>query len=106
MYSHNKAQKLLIDFLKLKNILINDKECNWIRGILSIIEILRMSVNSQGVESARYCKHACDTWKSMYQGNGSFSDYHLWHDDYNERLKRNISLDAVKNNIAKIIDKV
>lgn len=42
----------------------------------------------------------------MYGGNGSFSDYHLWHDDYNERVKRNIPLDSIKINIAKILDHV
>ena len=42
----------------------------------------------------------------MYGGNGSFSDYHLWHDDYNERVKSNIPLDSIKSNIAKILDRV
>ena len=104
VYCKEIAQKLLIEFLNLKNILINDGECNWIRGVLSIIEKLRISIHSQGVESATYCKEACDAWRLMFSGNGSFSDYHLWHDDYNERVKRNIPLDSIKCNIAKILD--
>ncbi len=104
MYCKEIAQKLLIEFLNLKNILINDGEFNWIRGVLSIIEKLRISIHSQGVESATYCKEACDAWRLMFSGNGSFSDYHLWHDDYNERVKRNIPLDSIKCNIAKILD--
>jgi len=84
VYCKEMAQKLLIEFMNLKNILINDGERNWIRGVLSIIEKLRL----------------------MYGGNGSFSDYHLWHDDYNERVKRNIPLDSIKSNIAKILDHV
>ena len=104
MYCKQMAQKLLIEFMNLKNILINDGERNWIRGVLSIIEKLRVSIDSQGGESASYCKDACDTWRLMYGGNGSFSDYHLWHDDYNERVKRNIPLDSIKCNIAKILD--
>lgn len=106
MYCKEMAQKLLIEFMNLKNILINDGERNWIRGVLSIIEKLRISIDSQGVESASYFKDACDTWRLIYGGNGSFSDYHLWHDDYNERVKRNIPLDSIKSNIAKILDYV
>lgn len=30
----------------------------------------------------------------------------IWHDDYNERVKRNIPLDSIKSNIAKILDRV
>lgn len=104
MYCKEMARKLLIEFLDLKKILINDGERNWIRGVLSIIEKLRVSIDSLGVESATYCKDACDTWRLMYGGNGSFSDYHLWHDNYNERVKRNIPLDSIKSNIAKILE--
>lgn len=104
MYSKEMAQKLLIELLNLEGILVSDGEHNWIRGIISIIEKLRMSIDSQGSESASYYKDACDTWRSMYGGNGSFSDYHLWHDDYKERVKLNMPLDSIKCNIAKILD--
>lgn len=46
MYCKEMAQKLLIEFMNLKNILINDGERNWIRGVLSIIEKLRVSIDS------------------------------------------------------------
>lgn len=38
MYCKEMAQKLLIEFMNLKKILINDGERNWIRGVLSIMK--------------------------------------------------------------------
>ncbi|WP_419964196.1 hypothetical protein [Pantoea vagans] len=97
------AKKLLNEFLKLKLILIKERENNWIRGVLAIIEKLELALSNHCNESVDYCKDACDTWKAMYKGNGSFSDYYIWHDDFEQRVKLNKPLDSIKENIWKII---
>jgi len=97
------AKQLLNEFLKLKFILIKEREDNWIRGVLAIIEKLELSLNNHCTESVDYCKDACNTWKAMYKGNGSFSDYYIWHDDFEQRVKLNKPLDSIRENIWNII---
>lgn len=98
------AKKMLTEFLKLKFILLKEGDSNWLRGILAIIEKLELSLNNNESQSVDYLRDACDTWKTMYKGNGSFSDYYIWHDDFEQRVKLNKPLDSIRENIWSIIN--
>ncbi|MCW0350602.1 hypothetical protein [Pantoea ananatis] len=95
---------LLIEFEILKRILEKEHEKNWMRGVLAIIQKLDFCLNKEGAFGKESLEEACDTWKAMEQGNGSFIDFYIWHDDEKERSEANKFLGSVKNKIWKIIN--
>jgi hypothetical protein len=99
MFKKTSAKDLLSEFKKLRGILVAERDDNWVRGVEAIIEKLEWSLNDRCIEPYTYYSDACDTWKSMYKGNGSFSDYYIWRDDFNERNRLNDDLDNIKDNI-------
>lgn len=94
---------LLNEFRKLKEILIRENESNWIRGIDAIIENIEWSVNEKCDAQYYYFVSSCDTWKTMDKGNGSFSDYYIWRDDLDERVRLNMILEEIKDKIWDIV---
>jgi Zn-finger domain-containing protein len=95
---------LLIEFEFLKKILEKEHEKNWMRGVLAIIEKLDICLNKEGTSEKESLEEACDTWKTMEQGNGSFTDFYIWRDDEKERSEANKFLDSVRSKIWKIIN--
>ncbi|MDJ0088256.1 hypothetical protein [Pantoea allii] len=98
------SANLLNEFETLREILVKEHENNWMRGVLAIIEKLEFCLNNEGVFKKEYLKEACDTWKTMEQGNGSFTDFYIWRDDEKERSEANKFLDSVKSKIWKVIN--
>jgi len=81
-------------FLQLHAIMLAEREANWMRGISHIIAVLGEvesdpSVASQRIEEAR------QSYRSMTAGNGSFSDFHVWREDFDERVKTNRELSRI-----------
>jgi len=104
MDSKNISINLLNEFEELKKILIKENEKNWVRGILAIIEKIERALSKDEALSNEYLEEACNIWKIMEQGNGSFSDFYIWRDDLKERKKANNELVSVKNNIWLIVN--
>lgn len=104
MDSKNISINLLNEFEELKKILIKENEKNWVRGILAIIEKIERALSKDEALSNEYLEGACNIWKIMEQGNGSFSDFYIWRDDLKERKKANNELVSVKNNIWLIVN--
>ncbi len=104
MYHKTLSEELLIEFKKLRNILISEKENNWIRGIESIIEKLEWSIDNKCEDPDHFFYSSCDTWKTMDKGNGSFSDYYIWRDDFDERVRLNKTFQKIKDNIWGIVN--
>lgn len=77
----------------------NENEFNWIRGMEIIKHDLACIVDSNEVGADNKLEDAFDTWKSMHGGNGSFSDFYIWRDDFNEREKYNLNLNDIKGKI-------
>lgn len=99
MFKKIPAKYLLNEFRKLRDILVAERDDNWVRGVEAIIEKLEWSLNAKCIEPCIYYSDACNTWNSMYKGNGSFSDYYIWRDDFNERSRLNDQLNNIKINI-------
>ena len=104
MYNKTLSEELLNEFKKLRCILISEKENNWIRGIDSIIEKLEWSVNDKCDDPVFFFHSSCDTWKMMDKGNNSFSDYYIWRDDFDERVRLNKIYQNVKGKIWDIVN--
>ncbi|MFY0403623.1 hypothetical protein V8Z79_03420 [Pantoea dispersa] len=104
MHSKILSEDLLNEFKKLRDILISEKEINWIRGVESIIEKLEWSNDNRCNDPESFFYSACDTWKTMDKGNGSFSEYYIWRDDFDERVRLNKIYQKIKDNIWDIVN--
>ena len=83
-------------FGELREILETENESNWIRGIRIICNTLENG--SPEFESERF-EEVKRTYASMNGGAGSFSDYYIHRDDFNDRLKSNLRLDQIRDRL-------
>jgi hypothetical protein len=89
-----RAERLRQLFLKLHAIMSVERETNWIRGVSHIIAVLGEVEADPSAASDRIAE-AHQTYRSMTAGNGSFSDFHVWRESFDERLKANEELNKV-----------
>jgi hypothetical protein len=104
MNSVKKSNDLLRLFIELKQVMIRENENNWIRGVNLIIEALsppEYGGKGSADEAVRYVEN---TYRNMVSGNGSFSDFFIWRDDFDDRVKANKELDRIKADIWTLID--
>ena len=95
-----KIDELMRLFLELYKLMKADGENNWIRGISGCLYELEngKACEPDGLERAR------DIYRSMNKGNGSFSDYYIWRDDFQQRKEINDELDVIKSCIEEIFN--
>ena len=74
---------------ELVNILLSENENNWIKSINAIVRELE----SHNIENA------ASIYDTINAGNGSFSDFHIWRNDFDERVKENEKLDRIKREL-------
>lgn len=104
MNSTQKSNDLLQLFNELKKIMIRENENNWIRGVNLIIEALTPPDYGGKGSADEAIKYVEATYRNMVSGNGSFSDFFIWRDDFDEREKANKRLDSVRADIWNLID--
>jgi hypothetical protein len=95
-----RAQRLRELFLKLHAVMSAEREANWIRGVRNIIAILG-EVEADPSAANDRIDEAHRSYRSMTAGNGSFSDFHIWREDFDERVKANAELNKVTEAIWK-----
>lgn len=88
-------------FSRLNQILIDEKELNWLPLIENILGKIDNNSDASGIEVLNYIR---DSFGKCFAGNGSFSDFNIWKDDYYERKKANKELDKLNNKIIKLLD--
>lgn len=88
----------LNDFIELRNILISEDGENWLPGINLIINDLLNAIENNN-EAIDFVKSARDTYSSINKGNGSFSDFCVWRENFDERKKANQNFDNLKKRI-------
>lgn len=84
-------------FVDLIEIMNRDGERNWIRGIKDIHEDLQM--NNKPLSEIAY------SYRLMNSGNGSFSEYFVWKEEIDERIKANDYLNKLTKQIWDILNK-
>lgn len=104
----NNVQKLIElnkNFTELREILIREDENNWIRGINIILSRIHFALidNDDPKETIR---SVGNTFSSMNSGNGSFSDFHAWRENFDERVEVNKEFKTIKNNITGLVASV
>lgn len=89
-------------FIQMRDILIQENEDNWIRGIGSILNQISYSLENN--ENAKdTIKSIENTYSFMNNGNGSFSDFCIWRESFDERVVENQNFMKLKNEISRII---
>ena len=102
MDNTNELVRLNMLFNKLKVILLQENEDNFIRGINSILDMIQSSLEYNENAKATI-KSVGNTYFFMNSGNGSFSDFFIWREDFNERVEANKVLTNLRNDITSLI---
>ena len=79
--------------LELEAYLQAQGDRNWIRGIAAA----RQSLESGNAADAK------SIYKTMCAGNGSFSDYNIYHDDPDTRVRLNAPLERLRSQIWEVL---
>ncbi|MDM0076976.1 hypothetical protein QTH90_21380 [Variovorax sp. J2P1-59] len=72
---------------QLESLLRARGEQNWLRGVTAARAAL---ASAEGMEDAR------SIYASMNRGAGSFADYNVWGEDFDERVELNQPLDRIR----------
>lgn len=99
MINRSQVVFLIEQFNKIIEIMEGENESNWIRGMGMIKNHLADTVNSNEVNESESLKAAFDIWRGIHAGNGSFADFYIWRDDFNERKNQNLNFESIKRNI-------
>ena len=75
---------------QLEALLYARGEQNWLRGVTAAREAL---ASSAGLEGAR------SIYAAMNRGAGSFADYNIWAEDFDERVELNRPLDHLRTEL-------
>jgi hypothetical protein len=89
-------------FEKIQVILLREKEDNWIRGISSIRNRLNQ-VDPSGANIEEVVKDVGISYRHMNSGQGSFADFMVWRDDFDERQKLNQEFESLADKAWKLL---
>lgn len=90
-------EKSLQDLRLMRDIMDSEGETNWIRGIRSAI-----AAGEALHENPEDTFHKMSLiYRAMHGGSGSFSDYFIWRDDFDERSRANKELTEVSERLWK-----
>ena len=89
-------------FDSIHEILIRENENNWIKGINSIRERLSRISNDSALDDIH--KEIGLSYRHMSCGAGSFADFMIWREDFDERQKLNEELESLINKAWKLLD--
>lgn len=99
------AQKLIMlneHFNELRDILIRENEDNWIRGINAILREIHFAIQDND-DAKETIRSVSSTYSFMNSGNGSFSEYYIHREGFDERIEANQELSTIKDNIADLM---
>lgn len=91
-------EQLLNDFVELRNILQIEDGQNWLSSINLIINEISEAIKDDNL-AIDYIKSARDTYSFINKGNGSFSDFCIWREDFTQRKHLNKKFDDLKQKI-------
>ena len=98
----DKLARLADLFTQIRDILIQENESNWIRGINSILNQINYSLASNE-EAKSTIRDIYYSYSLMNRGNGSFSDFYIWREDFAERVIENNKFIEIKDEIGSLI---
>lgn len=82
---------------RLEEVMRSQGETNWIRGVQGTRQAL-LEPGEEGLLAARA------RYKGMLGGNGSFSDYNIWHPDFEARRNANAEINQLRDRLWRAFD--
>lgn len=99
------GERTLILFKELQNILLKEKEINWLTGVDSSIEILNKGLGyTENLEES--LKDVASIYRTMNRGANSFSDFYIQRADFDEQLKENQNLAAITDELWRLLEDI
>jgi hypothetical protein len=95
-----RVQRLQAFFLDLHAIVSSEGRKNLVRSTSHILAILG-EAEENPAQSAERVAEARSFYRSMSVVKGEFAEFHIWRDDFNERLELNKPLEAIRESIRK-----
>ena len=95
--------KLVLLFSELSEILENDNEKHWIRRIQECLSILQ---SKEELNDKTKLTEVKSIYHSSHIGYSGFSEYFIWREDFDERVKANKRLDEIRDEIWNILEKI
>ena len=103
MMNFDNNLKESLDLLRRLEMLLREEgESNWIRGIRASIHAGESHKDKSVTEEVAF-KEMASTYRSMHGGSGSFSDYFIWRENFEERQKANKKFDQITNRLWKLL---
>jgi hypothetical protein len=95
-------RRLIAAFEEIEAIMEREHGENWIIGIRSIIEKLRIAEKDAACrdEAVKTC---LEQYLLMLRVPNGFADYFVWRDDVDSRNKANIRLDELKAEVRRLL---
>lgn len=97
-----KKEKINLILTEIINILKNEEESNWLRAFENMKQEVSILEKNQTSEEAIF--HVKDIFESIYKGNGSFSDFSIWRDNAEERIRLNREFEKKIHKLVELIN--
>ena len=95
---------LKILFEELKGVLQAEGGGNWLSGINAAIERLSPSIDASA--NGEHLREVKSIFATMHAGQGSFSDFFIWREDFDERMAANAEFKTLKDNIWSVLEQI
>lgn len=103
----NKVKVLFYDFLKILQV-EGDNNVSYAKNELSVnikkIEYALSNVDSPNMDVNLIFNEVQNSYKSMYPPHGGLTEFFIWREDFDERVKANEPLDKIKEELRKILE--
>ncbi len=80
-----------------------EEECNWIKSFKRSYGYVCAAIDAE-VSDQEALFHMKDHISSIWKGNGSFSDFHIWRDDFDERCQINDEFSLLINHLRELLN--
>lgn len=99
------AIKLRTLFSDLAEIVTLESEGNWLPGLEAILDRLPPTKNAAESLELRL-QEVKSIFITMSTGQGSFADFFIWVDDFDQRVVANTELEKLKSSIWKLLQDI
>jgi len=107
MNNNQKVDQLHFLLSELRDIMLRERPTGWLDGIELMLNKLETNQESGYFNSYETILIVTETYQSMIPGGyGGFYDYMIWRDNYDERVRLNDKLNAVRDEIFEIVSGV
>ena len=96
--SSEKVIESLACLRRMKEVMIQEGESNWIDGLQCAIQ-----AGESANDSKQALKEMSSIYRSMHGGAGSFSDYFIWRDDFDQRKEANKAFEALSSRLWELL---